>query len=539
MNLPPDLLVFLGRFHPVLVHLPIGFLILLGALEILARTQRWKDANAGAGIILALTLPACALAAACGWMLAQGGGYDERLLELHQWTGIATTAACALCAILYWLKFKGTYRFVLAGTLATLTVASHFGGSLTHGSNYLIAYAPDPLRKLLGLPPRTPPPPPGESPEAYLHVVAPILDKYCVSCHGPEKPKGGLRVDSVAALLKGGHGGPSIVPGNAKESYLLERMLLPLDDDDHMPPEGKPQPGDDDVALLTWWINAGAPEKKLVDEMDPPADVRRILELRFGRVVSEAPASTGPQPRATAEIQPLLDPMGRELGIAVSLLSQREPWVHANASLAGAEFTDASLARLATLGANLRWLDLGGTAITDDGLTHLTALPNLTRLHLPRTAVTDAGLPALAGLQELELLNLYGTTVTDAGLPSLAKLPRLRQLYLWQTQVTPDAAKAFAEARVDVAQIRRWQDEIAQLQANVRNARMTVDLGATTNVVTASASPVNTECPVSGAAVKAGFTTTHEGRVIGFCCGDCKAAFEKEPAKFADKVKPK
>jgi YHS domain-containing protein len=539
MTAPPEFLLFLGRFHPVLVHLPIGFLFVLGLLELLARSRRWKGANASAGYILALTLPACALAAACGWLLSLGGGYDAGLVAWHKWTGIATTAACVLAAWLYRCDLKKAYRGVLAVTLGTLTVASHFGGSLTHGSNYLLELAPAPLRALLGSPRTNPEPvaPTGDSPQAYTHVVAPVLAQYCVGCHGPEKAKGDLRLDSASALLSGGGAGPAVVAGDAAASLLLQRMRLPLAHEDHMPPEGKPQPSADDLGLLTWWINAGAPAAKTVAELNPPPGVQRVLERRLARPVSAAPAAATPKP--LAELFPVVEPLARELGVALSALSQNEPWLQVNASLAGTNFTDAALARLAPAAANLRWLDLGGTAITDAGLTNLAGMTHLTRLHLPRTAITDAGLAHLALLAELESLNLYATAVTDAGLASLERLPKLKQLYLWQTQVTPAAAKAFAEARLDQAQLKRWQEELAQLQANLRNARMTVDLGATTNAPAATnATACNTNCPVSGKPVVATQTSLYEGRLVAFCCGDCKAAFDKEPTKFAAKLPP-
>jgi len=539
MTAPPEFLLFLGRFHPVLVHLPIGFLLLLGGLELLARTRRWKTANAGAGYILALSLAASALAAGCGWLLSLGGGYDASLLAWHKWTGIATTGACLVTALLYRFDLKKAYRGVLAVTLGTLAVASHFGGSLTHGSGYLLEFAPAPLRTLLGVPPKqaSAPAPTGDDLEAYTQIVAPMLDRYCVGCHGPEKAKGGLRADSLADLLQGGDSGPALVAGDAAGSLLLKRLRLPLAEDEHMPPEGKPQPSADDVALLTWWIKAGAPAAKTLAQLAPPPDVQRVLDRRFPR--ASATAVAGPAAKPLTEVQPLLDPLGRELGIALSPLSQSEPWLQANASLAGTNFTDTALARLAPIAANLRWLDLGGTAVTDAGLTNLTAMPYLTRLHLPRTAITDAGLARLGVLSELTLLNLHATAVTDAGLACLEKLPKLQQLYLWQSQVTPTAAKAFADARLDQDQLKRWQDELAQLQANLRNARMTVDLGATTNAPAATKLvAINTVCPVSGKPVVATQTSTYEGRLIAFCCGDCKAAFDKEPAKFASKLPP-
>ena len=94
MTPPSDTLLLFGRFHPLLVHLPIGLIVLLAFLELLACWPRLKKANASAGAILALAVPASIVTAVCGWLLSLGGGYDDRLLQWHKWTGIAV-AACA------------------------------------------------------------------------------------------------------------------------------------------------------------------------------------------------------------------------------------------------------------------------------------------------------------------------------------------------------------------------------------------------------------------------------------------------------------
>ena len=81
-------------------------------------------------------------------------------------------------------------------------------------------------------------------------------------------------------MLKGGQSGPVIVPGQAAQSELLRRVRLPLDDQDHMPPEGKPQPAPEDLALLEWWVEAGAPGDKRVDQLNPPSPILRLLQAR-------------------------------------------------------------------------------------------------------------------------------------------------------------------------------------------------------------------------------------------------------------------
>lgn len=73
----------------------------------------------------------------------------------------------------------------------------------------------------------------------YKDLVQPILNAKCVSCHGPDKQKGKLRLDTLDAIMKGSDG-ENVIPGKVEESLLTHRILLPKDDDDVMPPEDEP-----------------------------------------------------------------------------------------------------------------------------------------------------------------------------------------------------------------------------------------------------------------------------------------------------------
>jgi hypothetical protein len=79
-------------------------------------------------------------------------------------------------------------------------------------------------------------------------------------------------------MLRGGDSGPAVVAGRAAESLAMQRMLLPPDHDDRMPPSGKSQPSADRLALLRWWIEAGAPVDKTARDLQPPEPIRRLLE---------------------------------------------------------------------------------------------------------------------------------------------------------------------------------------------------------------------------------------------------------------------
>lgn len=541
MNAPSELALFFGRFHPVLVHLPIGLIILLAFLEAVSRFPRFKHASANNGLILALGAPLSVVAAILGLLLSQEGGYDPKLLQLHQWTGIATAVGFVVAALLYRLNLLKAYRFSIYGSFVVLLVASHFGGSLTHGSDYLVRYAPGPFRNQLA---KQRSASTAEKAGTWLEqpvfasVVHPILEDKCIACHGPEKAKGGLRVDSYESLMKGGEYGPAIIAAKASDSDLVKRMLLPIDDDDHMPPDGKPQPDKDEIALIRWWVDSGANADATVEALNPPAGIQSILAKRFGAppVAPPETAPAGASPKPADQVTNLVSQLANELEIPITFLGQREPWLHANPSIAGQRFGDAELSKLAALGPNLRWLDLGGTAVTDTGLTNLAQFPNLVRLHLERTGVSDAGLSAILPLAHLEYLNLHSTPITDEGVTQLGKAQKLRQLYVWQTKVTPVGAKAFTTARVDEDQVRQWEEEIDKLRRLIREQQVTINLGTTNQPAAAKAdiakAALNANCPVSGKPVDPSKTSVYEGKTIAFCCDNCKAKFDADPKPF-------
>jgi uncharacterized membrane protein len=279
---PNDLVLFLGRFHPVLVHLPIGGLVLLGILEVLAKVPRFKGAAQNNRVIIALVAAASITTAVLGWMLSQAGGYDPQLLPWHKWTGIAVAAICTVAWLLNWRGWLRAYRFSLAATLAVLVVASHLGASITHGRDFLTQFAPRPLRALLGgdSRPAAAPVPTSDltQRQVFKDLIQPILERRCSTCHGPEKHKGNLSMESYEALVKGGKDGPALIAGKAFDSPMIHRLFLPLNDDDHMPPDGKPQPTLAEIAALQWWIDNGAPADKTVGDLKPSPEIQRILD---------------------------------------------------------------------------------------------------------------------------------------------------------------------------------------------------------------------------------------------------------------------
>jgi mono/diheme cytochrome c family protein len=261
--------------------------------------------------------------------------------------------------------------------------------------------------------------------------VFPILEKSCLSCHGPEKQKGGLRLDSKAAALKGGDDGVVLVAGDAAKSDLYRRIILSEGSDDVMPNKGdvltKAQ-----TDLIRDWINQGAswPEGALAKvSPDRPAREPDVPAVDFKPGAAELKAAAS------------LQAMGIELWPVAAGLH----WHEANLRSQGDRNIDAALAQLKAA-ASLVSLNLAGTKFSGASLANLKSLTNLAQLHLEHTQVHDADLAQLSGLVRLTYLNLYDTPVTDAGLEHLKGLPRLRNLHLWQTKVTETGAAALKKA---------------------------------------------------------------------------------------------
>lgn len=287
-NNPSDFALFLGHFHPLLVHLPIGALVLLAVLEGLALFPRFKTAAQNRRLILGIAALGCLGAAACGWLLSQSGDYDPVLIRWHRYAGLALAGACIVTWFSTRLDQPWAYRSSLVATLTVLVVTSHLGGSITHGSDFLTRYAPAPLRSLLGAAParaqRSLASFDVAEGNAFTDIVKPILDRRCAACHGAEKRKGGLLMDSYADLMKGGKDGPVVIPGRAGDSPLIKRLLLPLDDDDHMPPDPKPQPTPSELDALRWWIDQGAPADAKISDLQTTAEIRQQLKTALEAV---------------------------------------------------------------------------------------------------------------------------------------------------------------------------------------------------------------------------------------------------------------
>lgn len=264
---PPPGAAFLGPFHMVVLHFPIGLFSFAALLELIAWLRPFEGLRRVLGTTLWLGVLLAILTSILGLYRSSGGDYSPEILQLHRNMGLALTVVAGVTLVLHSAvqragnQWIGWYRGSLAATLVLLLLASHHGGSLTHGQGFLTQNAPQPLRTWLTRwdPPQAPASSIQPSPE-HRAAVTKVFETRCLACHGPEKQKGKFRVDQRDSLLKGGDSGvPAVVPGDAAKSGLFRMILLPAGHDDVMPPAGKERLSDSEILAVFHWIQAGAP----------------------------------------------------------------------------------------------------------------------------------------------------------------------------------------------------------------------------------------------------------------------------------------
>jgi len=447
---------FIGRFHPVLVHLPIGILIFAVVLLWLSRNEKFADQKKAIFWALALGAATAVLSCISGWMLSSSGEYDEATLGLHQWMGIGT-AFISLIALFYFNKEKQTGQKPGASLISTsvlmlsIVITGHLGGTLTHGEGYLTHgfYSEESDSSQASF--RKPIPNVQEA-QAYQDVVAPIFQSRCYGCHGPKKQKGKLRLDGKDWILKGGKDGQVLNISDPMKSEFYKRVMLDPLEEHHMPPKGKPQLSEKEIALLHWWLEEGASFDKKVKEVQQPEKIKPILvSLQSEQTgLPKRPADVPDQPVDAAMPSVLFALQSK--GIVVLPVAKESNYLVANFAYATSVGT-SELKLLDSLSNQLVWLKLGNTGIGDSALRYLAHLKNLTRLGLENTAITDAGLGSLKSLINLQWLNLGGTAVTLQGILQLDSLHKLTNLYCNNTKVKGDdwakLMKAFKNTRID------------------------------------------------------------------------------------------
>jgi uncharacterized membrane protein len=461
----------IGHLHPLLVHLPIGIFSFAFIISLFGAEKR-KQFDAALSYALLSGAIASLFACIAGYLLAGSGEYDVDLVQKHQWTGIAT---CVLGFLAY---FIAQYRRLLVWiTCAVMAVAGHLGGTLTHGEDYFFglvdektplvekvldstitisteAPKPDSIAEKADAPPR--------QISLYQDQVVGILQSKCYTCHSKIKKKGGLRLDSEEFIKQGGKNGAVLTAGDADNSKLYTHLLLPLEDEDHMPPKGKKQLSASEIATIHRWVKMADPFAKTTvsttvvkitetvpQAVEPPSPVEETATGAPTKPVSIAapdPATVAPlKTISIAAANPVNIEAIKKMNVVVTPVQSGSNGLSLN-FVNLKNFNNKILDQAIVLKEQIIQLKLTNQAVTDQDLEKIKRFKNLRQLQLEKTKVTDEGMDQIKSMQSLEQLNLYGTAISDKGLEKLSSCKNLKTLFLWKTNATAEGIAKLKQA---------------------------------------------------------------------------------------------
>lgn len=423
------LIDLLGRFHPLIVHLPIGFL-LLGLMMLVFDRKESKHLNIIRFTFFWGTLSTL-IAIFTGTIQLIREGYPWEDVQGHLIFGVFTF----ILSFLIYLKLKGyrlfqglSHQFLGYGLLVILLITGHLGGNLTHGRDHLTAPLPSGLKEALGI--KVPSqnlvllPDTYQELPLYLGVIKPILDQKCVSCHNPKKTKGALLLHNYKGIINGGEEGPIISRVSPQKSEMLKRIHLPKDEKKHMPPKAKSQLSKAEIKLIGQWINLGAPENATISDLNLSQD---LFASFFPNDETGIYPETGLKPLNKVLLDSLI-----KMGLQVTPIYKTSSQLRIS-TINVPDFNDQSAALLLMALDHIVDLDLGQTRVTDTIFDVLQQLKYLTVLKLNRTTISGNGINKLESLQHLKQINLVNSNFDGTYLEDLYSFPALEKVYLFGT----------------------------------------------------------------------------------------------------------
>ncbi len=418
----------IGRFHPLFVHLPIGFIIIGLMLDFFFRNK--KEHAPVLRFVFLWAFITSIFSIATGYLQYDREGYAWDSVQWHLIMGILTMIFC----LLFYLKLK--YRafrilpknFLFAGLSVALLVTGHLGGNITHGSDHLVEPLPPEIKGLLGLEYQNNiielDPKNYKNAVFYTDIIQPILTQRCVSCHNDKKTKGGLKMNSYNAIIKGGKNGSVLMINNSMESKIHKRMTLPIEDRYHMPPKSRTQPSKEEIELIKIWIDNSASKNALVVDLPIP---KKMLASFF----PDKPNGIFPEKDEEVVNNIQLSNL-RDKGFLVVNIFESSPFLKVSCINVG-DFRDKSVQQLIDIKDNIVELDLSNTKVTDDVFEYIRDFKNLTILKLDNTNISGAKSNILSNLTNLKKISLINTPFDFKYISNFYKYPNLTNVNLFNT----------------------------------------------------------------------------------------------------------
>ena len=432
-------MAWMGKFHPLLLHFPIVLSIVI-ALYLIFTPAGKITKNIEQPILLINALMAV-LVAITGLFLSKENSYADDLLTQHQWGGVAI-ALCSWALVIINHHYKPfqenkNQRITIGLFLLILVIVfTHKGAQLTHGVDAISmpettnSTADTTKLKVLD-----------STASVYEKAVEPILLDKCVGCHGPKKVKGNLLLDSKENILKGGkHGSVLDLSGT---SSIIERIHLPIAEEKHMPPDGKPQLTPAELKILNDWISAGGDFNKKMLELNK-ADSLYILANSYQAPVekNKNKANTGPD---ISEYNTNY--------CNVHYVYPGSTLIEVN-FFQGSFYDREQLKKLDKIKEQIVSLNMQTMPLQKEDIAIIAGFKQLEKLNLNYTGLNIKALEAIKSLAKLQSLSIAGIEASATELSNLVKGTSIQNLHVWNTQIK--------------------QDQVATIQSSKKNLLVTV-----------------------------------------------------------------
>ncbi len=422
----PELVNWLGHFHPVILHFPI-------VLIFVTIIQYWRG-DKYISLYIGFTTLFTIISAMTGLILSLDGGAKGQLILTHQWMGIG----CAFLMVCWYLinekpNFSKIYiKMIHGGLMVLVVVTGHFGGMITHGKDFL-TYGKGEEKDEISMP---------DDPILYTHIVQPILDKKCVSCHNENKSKGELLLTGFEGLVKGGESGSVINQEDVEASELLHRLLLPTDDEDHMPPEEEDQLSPDELQVLRSWVELGANDTLKYSQLNTEDPLYVIVQSKI----------KAQQTKQWKDLPEVSDDKIADLSSDYCHIMRIYNQSNALQVLVfpNADYSPKMIEDLKPIAKNIIELDVNNLPLGEKELKTINSFSNIERLNMSNTPIDDAIFRQLGVMEKLAFLQVYSTKLGEGSIEQLLSFPNLKELYLYNTGISAAKIAEMAAKKNDL-----------------------------------------------------------------------------------------
>lgn len=406
---------FIGQFHPLLIHLPIGILISGVGLYWYDLFSKKRTLHSGIEILILFSAIFGIISVITGLILSNTNDYDKDLLVKHQYSGIILT----IFIVAFYISLKSekvnqSLRSALSiGNIILVFLTGHFGGTITHGA-LEVKISPKELKKSYQF---------NDTLAVFTSMVQPILAEKCASCHGEEKQKGNLRLDNYANLVKGGKNGHTIDVYTKNE--IIKRIVLSTDDEKHMPPKARTQLSSEENNIIHWWIQHGANEQLKIHEASKNDTLLAFIKSKQ-QIKNDNENIPFADPKAIRELS--------QIGSVIYSIEKNSPYLYVNLQNVKTD-TSILFSNLSIISPNIIELKISGKKLNSDLLKMICGMKNIEKLDLSGCDVEDNITKFISLPSTLKMINLSNSKINQDNLFKMITNPGLEKVFAYNIDI--------------------------------------------------------------------------------------------------------